>query len=1134
MAALSIGSVTVNGATVAAGASVAVAPGASVAVVVTATTTGGTAWKSTSWQLGSAAAVCVDHANHTTNGTYSESLTIPAPTAPGNYSLTLRAMSYNDACGVTSNAPAAVRLLTFAVPQAPALSKTVSTASASVDDYVMFTLTASNPQTGAFSNVVVTDVLPAGMSYVSRLEEPGTVFGVSGRTLTWTIPALAPGASASLTLVVKLTAGGWLTNTITSPGAVPASASLRVLASAATHFRMDESGSWSGAANSVLDSGGTALHGHRNPAGSTINAVSPSPTIPTIASQHASVIGGFCNAGKFDGSGVVQVASSTKFRYTNQLSASAWIYPTAYPASDYYSILSNDVNYEFHLSPTGKLYWWWSASNLTSATTIPKNQWTHVAITMDSSSSAKRQRIYINGVEDANKGSWSGTLTENKCPFYIGGDITTSSPPGASCALIDARKFRGYIDEVKLYDRELTQEEVQADMNLGRQCAQGFDHIRIEHDGEASVCAPETVTIKACLNESCSFAYYGRVQLTLTPSGWVDGDSFAFEGGIASRKLSRGAVGAVTLGVASVSPTAVRPARCFYRGVERSCTLNFAAANCSFDAVEPGGAPQGPIFTKLAGTPFNLDVLALNSSSSINTAYTGTISVDLVDGSGACPTGSGLTAAKPVTFTTASAGRQNVTFDYGGNAARNVRVRARIPNATTPACSSDSFTIRPAAIASVTSSANADASGTSANASPAVRAGAVFTLIADTGTPGYDGKPKADAALIEWAVSPTGGRPSPPGTGTLAGSPTPGDLGFATAAAAGTGNGAAGLFTYDEAGYFRFLPNGVYDDSFTEDSHDEQNGDCVAGSFSNTLAAGRYGCNFGNAQTSAHFGRFIPDHFDTALTQGCAPGGFTYSGQPFDLTVTARNSNGAAVQNYSQEFARNVTLTARNAADTADNPGPGALAPASLPNSLFTAGEARAAPAYAFGSAETPPAAIRVRASDGEISSKRDPASASVEGEATIRSGRAAMSNAYGSELVDLAIAFRAEYFDAAGWRTNDLDSCTGDESLGAANAVSLTLTPSPAGLPACVLDSGAPGRSGAGCSAAAQADKLYLEGPMAGFAGDFNLWLQAPGANRSGSVKIEAAMPPWLGNAAATAQFGQNKSPLIYRKENF
>ncbi len=65
----------------------------------------------------------------------------------------------------------------------------------------------------------------------------------------------------------------------------------------------------------------------------------------------------------------------------------------------------------------------------------------------------------------------------------------------------------------------------------------------------------------------------------------------------------------------------------------------------------------------------------------------------------------------------------------------------------------------------------------------------------------------------------------------------------------------------------------------------------------------------------------------------------------------------------------------------------------------------------------------------------------------------------------------------------------------------------------------------------------------VAGFAGNFNLWLKASGATHSGSIDIIASsIDSWLqynwtgaiGNPRARATFGVFKSPLIYRRENY
>jgi len=65
----------------------------------------------------------------------------------------------------------------------------------------------------------------------------------------------------------------------------------------------------------------------------------------------------------------------------------------------------------------------------------------------------------------------------------------------------------------------------------------------------------------------------------------------------------------------------------------------------------------------------------------------------------------------------------------------------------------------------------------------------------------------------------------------------------------------------------------------------------------------------------------------------------------------------------------------------------------------------------------------------------------------------------------------------------------------------------------------------------------------VAGFAGNFNLWLKASGAGNLGTVTVTGSVPSWLqynwtgtvGNPSATATFGMSgTSPILYRSEHF
>ena len=90
------------------------------------------------------------------------------------------------------------------------------------------------------------------------------------------------------------------------------------------------------------------------------------------------------------------------------------------------------------------------------------------------------------------------------------------------------------------------------------------------------------------------------------------------------------------------------------------------------------------------------------------------------------------------------------------------------------------------------------------------------------------------------------------------------------------------------------------------------------------------------------------------------------------------------------------------------------------------------------------------------------------------------------------------------------------------------------------------------GCAVApAVANRKYLESGVtgtdsngvAGFAGNFNLWLRAPGSGNAGTIRVDAVVPSWLqfnwtgtvGNPSARATFGVYRSgPIIHRREMY
>ncbi|HKQ30051.1 MAG TPA: DUF6701 domain-containing protein, partial [Burkholderiales bacterium] len=264
----------------------------------------------------------------------------------------------------------------------------------------------------------------------------------------------------------------------------------------------------------------------------------------------------------------------------------------------------------------------------------------------------------------------------------------------------------------------------------------------------------------------------------------------------------------------------------------------------------------------------------------------------------------------------------------------------------------------------------------------------------------------------------------------------------------------------------------------------------------------------------AGVGRFIPNHFDVVLTHGCVAGTFTYSGRPFSATVAAYN--GLAIPGITTNFAgalgfsKDVTLSNAGASNPGTFTSGGTFQAAD-----FAGGTRTQDVAYTFSVKETVPLAgadgLTLRASSTEqaLPSVVVTSSGHIEQSTEVRSGRIAIQNAYGSELLDLFMPMRVQYYAAGntGWVTNTLDECT---------AVTMSAFSNPQGNLAvaetCIQDIGSPGRSGSAptaCAAVGPIAEQFREGGVAGFSGDFNLYLRAPGTGNDGSVDVSLDLSP-------------------------
>jgi glucose/arabinose dehydrogenase len=156
----------------------------------------------------------------------------------------------------------------------------------------------------------------------------------------------------------------------------------------------------------------------------------------------------------FDGvDDVVVVSGSASLDLTAGMTLSAWVYSTMSMVSwkaimqkevDAYFLNANTVSHRVGVGGTlnGSC-----CAVLNGTTTLPGFVWTHVAGTYDGS----MLRIYVNGNLEASQPA-SGTLEVNTSPLRIGGNTYSNE------------FFPGRIDDVRIYDRALSEAEIEHDM----------------------------------------------------------------------------------------------------------------------------------------------------------------------------------------------------------------------------------------------------------------------------------------------------------------------------------------------------------------------------------------------------------------------------------------------------------------------------------------------------------------------------------------------------------------------------------------------------------------------------------------------------------------------------------------------
>lgn len=214
--------------------------------------------------------------------------------------------------------------------------------------------------------------------------------------------------------------------------------------------------------------------------------------------------------------------------------------------------------------------------NFSAATTsvlrFEANEWVHIALTWDVSE--KIIDIYLDGIQQPLTRNIADGLSTKPGAFntlYIGDNRTNYFVASST-----RNSANGQFDDVRVYTYVQNGGQIDLDRKDKSTCSKVYKYL-IEHDGNGLTCEPETISIKACANQSCSQLYDQPHTIQMLPSsGWTDGASVTIPAsGQVDAQLSQTTAGSYTLAVAGATTTCNGTA-------SGTCDIEFADAGLQF------------------------------------------------------------------------------------------------------------------------------------------------------------------------------------------------------------------------------------------------------------------------------------------------------------------------------------------------------------------------------------------------------------------------------------------------------------------------------------------------------------------------------------------------------------------------
>jgi hypothetical protein len=198
-----------------------------------------------------------------------------------------------------------------------------------------------------------------------------------------------------------------------------------------------------------------AAYGFEEASGKQVTDASGNANHGTIAGATRITTTQFGKALKFNGTnGWITVNDNASLDLTTGMTLEAWVYPTVWMSgwatvvmkertgAEIYSLYANDGGSR----PNTAVSVGGAEQILSIGSHLPTNTWTHLAATYDGTN----QKLYVNGVLAGSRPQ-AGTVATSDGKLRIGGNS------------VWGEYFTGYIDEVRIYNRALTQAEISAD-----------------------------------------------------------------------------------------------------------------------------------------------------------------------------------------------------------------------------------------------------------------------------------------------------------------------------------------------------------------------------------------------------------------------------------------------------------------------------------------------------------------------------------------------------------------------------------------------------------------------------------------------------------------------------------------------